>query len=228
MPIGFVYFDIDDTLLDHRAAQRSALADTITHFREHFQDLDAERIQEVYDTHNSRLWKQYAAGDVSRDQLRKGRFEQLLATLAITSVTPESVGDTYMSRYAHYWDYCTGALETFSHMAERFPVGVLTNGFADQQYAKLARFPAIKDRLAVTVISEEVGYLKPHPELFKHAAREAQTAPQDILYIGDSFTSDVEGGMNAGWQVIWYAPNASSVPENVSHVRALTDIPGIL
>jgi FMN phosphatase YigB (HAD superfamily) len=56
------------------------------------------------------------------------------------------------------------------------------------------------------VISEEVGYLKPDRRLFEHAAEQAGKDPRTILYVGDSLVSDVEGGIDAGWQVAWYNP----------------------
>ena len=54
------------------------------------------------------------------------------------------------------------------------------------------------------MISEEVGVMKPNPALFAHAAEQAGISPDEILYIGDSLHSDVEGGRNAGWQVAWF------------------------
>ncbi len=72
------------------------------------------------------------------------------------------------------------------------------------QHAKLDRFPALRERADAVVISEEVGVMKPHPAIFTHAAEQAGFEPGAILYVGDSLTSDVEGGHGAGWQVAWY------------------------
>jgi len=95
-------------------------------------------------------------------------------------------------------------------------VGILTNGFAAVQYAKMERFPELRQHAKALVISEEVGVAKPHPELFAHATRAAGVAPEAILYVGDSFGSDVLGAKNAGWQVAWFTPAApASVPESV-------------
>ena len=230
MRVDFIYFDIDDTLLDHRKAQERALNDVHHHFTEHFDDIPLTQVQSVYHQINSELWRQYSSGKVSREHLQEQRFIQLFNHLSIHTLPYHQASKHYMERYTKHWEYCLGARETFMEVADQFPVGVLTNGFAEVQHAKLAHFKEVRDRLSVTIISEEVGYMKPHPALFRHAALQAETAPSSILYIGDSYFSDIQGGLNAGWQVIWYAPEAidSDVPENVPHVRSLPEILDLL
>ncbi len=86
----------------------------------------------------------------------------------------------------------------------------------------------MRDRLAACVISEEFGYMKPHPKLFQHASEQADTAPEDIVYVGDSMFSDVEGGQKAGWTVIWYAPKEEQSPTHVLHARDWSEITDML
>ena len=224
----FIYFDLDDTILDHRAAEKRALADLTSIFPEDFSPIDTTIIQDVYHEKNVVLWRQYAEGHISKADLRERRFAHLLDSLNIESLAPLEVSERYLDRYAYHWDYCAGAREGFFEIAGRYPVGVLTNGFAEIQHAKLRRFPDLKDKLAACVISEEVGYMKPHPVLFEHASEAADTPPGDILYIGDSYHSDVEGGRNAGWDVIWYAPEAGEAPDDVTHASSWEEIVGRL
>ena len=222
--IQFVYFDLDDTLLDHKKAQHHALEDVYTHFDQHFKGVALSDVQNTYSVHNSALWKQYAAGEIDRHFLQKQRFLRLIGDLGISTISHEEMGAFYLQHYAHYWDYCEGAYGTFMHIAEQFPVGILTNGFAEVQHAKLSKFHLLRDKLAATVISEEVGFMKPHPTLFKHASEVVNVPPEHILYIGDSFTSDIEGGRNAGWQVIWYAPHIKQAPQGIDHIRHLNEL----
>lgn len=128
-----------------------------------------------------------------------------------------------MERYAEHWAFIDGAERAFSAIAERFPVGVFTNGFAATQRAKLSRFPALRDRLSATVITEDVGALKPHPDVFAHATRPAGVGAAHILYVGDSYRSDVKGGRAAGWQVAWYAPGET---REAGHERESEDAGG--
>ena len=223
----FVYFDLDDTILDHRKAEKSALADLRASFDE-LKGVDKKIMEDVYHAGNVVYWKQYASGEITKAQVRRLRFEHLLKALEIDAMDPTEIGEFYMERYALYWDYCEGAREGFFNIADRFPVGVLTNGFAKVQRKKLAQFSELRDQLDAVVVSEEFGHMKPHPKLFAHAAKLANTSPQDILYIGDSMTSDVEGGQNAGWNVIWYAPEEENPPADVVHAKSWAEVTELL
>ncbi|MEP0549011.1 MAG: HAD family hydrolase [Rhodothermales bacterium] len=202
--VRFVYFDLDDTLLDHRAAEREALADCCSTFATHFDGHALAHVQETYHAHNVPLWRRYAAGEIGRDDVQRLRFERLHAALELDGLDAAHLGETYLDRYAAHWRWTDGAGAAFHAVADRFPVGLLTNGFADVQHAKLDRFPVLRERSDAVVISEEVGVMKPHPAIFAHAADVAGVEPGAILYIGDSLHSDVEGGRGAGWQVAWY------------------------
>lgn len=208
--IAFIYFDVDDTLLDHRQAERSALADVHAAFPGAFDDITAQRIQETYHQHNVPLWERYSDGEIEKSELKRLRFEQLLETLAVDSVAPGRVGAHYIERYTHHWTATAGALDAFAQIAGRFPVGLLTNGFTETQHAKIERFPVLEEHAEVVVVSEETGYLKPDPRVFAHAAERAGADPGAILYVGNSLRSDVKGGLKAGWQVAWYVPNGTN------------------
>lgn len=219
MPTRFVFFDLDDTLLDHRSAERAALADLHRqHQAEHFPDVTADRLQAVYHEHNAPLWRDYGAGRVDRDTLKRLRFERTLAALGAHALDPLAASDRYLDRYGAHWRWTNGARDAFLAVADRVPVGVLTNGFADQQRGKLARFAEIAGRAAAVVISEDVGMMKPNRGIFEHATRVAaealgtDLAPGDVLYVGDSLHSDVEGGLAAGWRVAWFRGDPDRSP----------------
>ncbi|MFN3597749.1 MAG: HAD family hydrolase [Rubricoccaceae bacterium] len=208
----FVYFDLDDTLLDHRRAERAALADV---YRRHSACLGAQPLEAVCDTyrrHNAPLWRDYAAGAISNADLKRLRFARTLDAPGVRGLCPEALSDAYLEAYGTHWTWTPGAEAAFEAIAARFPVGLLTNGFAEQQRAKLARFPRLARAARAVVISEEVGAMKPDPALFAHAARCAGVPPEGILYVGDALHSDVDGARAAGWQVAWYRGDADLRP----------------
>ncbi|MEM8484210.1 MAG: HAD-IA family hydrolase [Bacteroidota bacterium] len=225
---GFVYFDLDDTILDHRKAEKRALADVRVQHSDILGTFNKKTIEDVYHEGNVKLWHQYGAGEITKPQLQRKRFEYLLDGLAIKGVNPDKMGAYYIERYTHYWDYIEGAEQAFFQIAEKYPVGVLTNGFAKTQHKKLAQFATMRDKLASIVVSEEFGYMKPHPKLFAYAAEQAETPPENIVYVGDSMHSDVKGGQQAGWTVIWYAPQTEEAPANVHHARNWDDVTSFL
>lgn len=203
--VDFVYFDVDDTLLDHRHAERHALADVRSRYLAVFGHLSVDALQQTYHAINAPLWKKYADGEIDKAAVKQERFPRLLDALDAPHADAARIGSVYLQRYAEHWTYVDGARETFRAVACRYPVGVLTNGFAEVQAQKMKRFPEIPEQSRVVLVSEETGHLKPHPAVFSAAAQRADTPPERILYVGDSFRSDVEGGTQAGWQVAWFA-----------------------
>lgn len=232
MDIQFVYFDLDDTLLDHQYAERAALDDVKEAF-DALRSVPSTTLRETYRACSGPLWRQYAAGSIGKSALKLGRFEQLLDALNVSTLHPKTVSDYYLRRYAAHWRFVPDAREAFLYVADRFPVGVLTNGFAEIQTKKLDRFPTLRDESDAVVITEEIGYLKPHPKAFAYAANAANCSPDRILYVGDSYHSDVEGGHRAGWHVAWFIRNSGEAPpsEHTPHITfdtwdtLLSDLP---
>jgi YjjG family noncanonical pyrimidine nucleotidase len=210
--VRFVYFDVDNTLLDHTHAERHALADTQSAFPDLLGGPSLDALQETYHRINAPLWTQYAAGAISKADVKHARFERLLNALDADASRSDAVNAHYLERYAAHWRFIPGARAAYESVAARYSVGLLTNGFVEIQRQKMTRFPVLTDHAEAVVVSETTGRLKPHPDVFAHAAAEARTAPEHILYVGDSYTSDVEGGQNAGWRVAWYTPNGATEP----------------
>jgi HAD superfamily hydrolase (TIGR01549 family) len=227
MDIAFVYFDLDDTLLDHQAAERAALADVRRQFQDALGHASVATVQATYHKHNAPLWEQYADGAIGKATLQRQRFVRLLEALDADHLDPETVGAYYLKRYAHHWQFMPGAEAAFQAVAAHYPVGILTNGFVETQRQKLSRFPGLRDRSEAIVISEETGHLKPDPRVFTHATDAAGVAPEEVLYVGDSRRSDVGGGTRAGWQVAWYAVRAND-PDDERPVLTFEAWPALL
>jgi putative hydrolase of the HAD superfamily len=210
MEIEFVYFDLDDTLLDHQAAEREALADVRNRYLALFGTLSVDELQETYHDINAPLWRRYADGEIDKRTVQHQRFKRLLEAVDAPHADATLVARYYMQRYAAHWDFIPGAQDAFEAVAEHHPVGVLTNGFAEVQKKKFDQFPVLREQSEAIVLCEEVGVLKPDPAVFDHATQEAGVEAENVLYVGDSYRSDVEGAQPAGWRVAWYARNGTN------------------
>ena len=198
----FIYFDLDDTLLDHKSAEQAGLKDVHAHF-DFFNAIDLNKLVDTYHEVNSKQWKLYSEDKVTRDELQRNRFEQTLISLSLDGSYYEEVGNYYMSCYRNHWSWVSGAQQAFQKIRDLYSVGVLTNGFSETQQKKFEQFD-LYSTASHLVISEEVGVLKPHEKVFDHATKLTGLQPADILYVGDSFNSDVIGGVNYGWKVAWF------------------------
>lgn len=217
----FVFFDLDDTLLDHRSAERAALADLHRHYHPHLGHHALEHVRRTYHTVNSALWTDFGAGRVSSPDLKRLRSARLLEALGVEALDADAFSEAYLARYATHWAWMAGAREAFCAVAAHRPVGLLTNGFAEQQRSKLARFPELARLATVVVVSDEVGVAKPSRAVFDHARAEAARAtgwtlaPADLMLVGDSLASDVQGAVAAGWHAVWLGGEQAAAPEGV-------------
>lgn len=205
MPYKFIYFDLDDTLLDHKSAEVAALGDVHQKF-DLFAGTTTDLLAGVYGNVNSRQWGLYSRGKVTRDELQRNRFELTLQQLDLDASRYEEIGTFYMQCYRNHWQWIDGAQKVYQQVREKYPVGILTNGFAETQRKKFEKFD-LYESASQTVISEDVGVLKPDPKVFAHATKLAQVEPTEILYVGDSFSSDIEGGSTFGWNTAWFTSN---------------------
>jgi YjjG family noncanonical pyrimidine nucleotidase len=197
----FIYFDIDDTLLDHMSAQRAALENVYAEFP-CLQSIGILEFQQAYKEANNRLWHLYSLGEIDRAFLEKHRFVDTFEKLGTVCSPHKDIAEFYINDYRSHWNWISGAKEALDVLAGAFQVGFITNGFSETQKLKVSDF-ALHQYSDKVIISEDVGFLKPSPEIFQHAELIAKTPSDRILYVGDSYTSDVVGGKTAGWKVAW-------------------------
>jgi putative hydrolase of the HAD superfamily len=210
----FIYFDLDDTLLDHKKAEQNGLRDVHSHF-EVFNDISLEDLMSTYHEINKGLWEEYGRGEIDRHILHRRRFEETLIELNIDGALYPETGKVYMNYYRNHWEWIEGAKEAFDRIREKYSVGLITNGFAETQWMKIDQF-GFRNMVDHIIISEEVGVMKPHPKIFDHATELVDLDRSEILYVGDSLTSDVMGGKKAGWKVAWYTANPSREGEELA------------
>ncbi len=230
---ALLFFDLDDTLVDHRGAEEAAQEETFERFPDVFAGLSFEEWLATYRTLNRSFWDAYGRGEIGREVLQHRRFRDPLRALERDSARAGEVGEFYLLRYREHWTLVEGAEELLAAAVGLGVVGLLSNGFKEQQHRKIRRFEL--DRWArVVILSEDVGAMKPDRRIFEAAAKAAGAEAagavnrSPCIYVGDSYPHDVVGARNAGWLPILYNPSGSTVPEPVAEVRSLREVPALL
>lgn len=205
----FIYFDIDDTLLDHMSAQQAAL-ESVYHKFPILAQVPLVDFQIAYKKINTALWERYSLGEINRAYLEEHRFIDTFDSLEISCHSIHEVASFYLNDYRSHWSWIEGAEKALVELSKVYGIGFITNGFKETQRLKALDFQF--NRFSETIIiSEEVGYLKPHPEIFNYAQEKACVHNEAILYVGDSLSSDVIGGKSVGWQVAWFTSQQKTV-----------------
>ena len=199
--IEFLLLDLDDTILDFHKAERIALSKT-------FRDFGLEPAEDVLDLYhkiNKWHWEQLELGVMTRDQVLVNRFGALFEKVGMT-VDPAACAKSYESNLGigHY--FLPGAEEAVKRLKEHYRLFLVSNGTATVQHSRLTS-AGLYPYFEQVFISQEIGYNKPEKAYFDRCFERIPGFEQEkALMVGDSLTSDIKGGINAGLKTVWVNP----------------------
>ncbi len=194
--------DVDGTLLDFEMSQKMALEKA---FEAYGYPL-TEETKSIYNEINHGLWKQYERGEISRETVIYSRFGKLFERIGIDN-DGIAFEDTYQDLLGSGAYLLDGALELVQHLSKTYTLYVITNGVSETQRRRLA--DSGLDRYMKDIfISGELGVQKPQKAYFDACLERmpAQIRKEELLVIGDTLSSDILGGINAGIDTCWYNP----------------------
>ncbi len=198
-----VFFDLDNTLYDHRRAAREALAELHRRYDVASSGVGVDEFVRLFFDVNQRMWLKLATAEIDVTTLRAERFAELFARAgAPVPSDAAALGQEYLDVYLSYSYPLPGAEETLAALEPLLPLGLLTNGFADIQRPKIARLGWEKYFKWVAV-AEELGVFKPDAAIYRKMCEMAGLPPGRILYVGDSPIEDVITGRNVGLRTVW-------------------------
>jgi 5'-nucleotidase len=222
-----LFFDLDDTLVDHRAAEEAAHRETHAERNDLFGSVAVWEWLERYRERNVALWSAYGRGEIDRQELSHRRFSEPLEDLEIDPVHGASIRKTYLSLYEKHWRLVDGAEEILEFASRHGVVGILSNGLREQQRNKIRTF-RLERWVSHVVLSEEAGAMKPSRGIFDAAWRMAGGGDVRKVYIGDSWETDVVGAKAAEWFPIWFNRRGRGAPAPVVYVTRLVDLKPLL
>lgn len=207
MRYNTLLFDVDDTILDFKAAELQGLSKL---FGNQGYELTDELLSS-YQILNQQLWKDYEENKRTREEVLNTRFGLFFEQLGkkVDSVAMEQEYRHYLNQGAQRLG---NSLEIIADLSNKANLYVVTNGVAKTQYQRLEAaklLPYFKE----IFVSETIGYQKPRIEFFQHVFN--KIAPVDLektVIIGDSLSSDIKGGQNAGIDTIWLNANQQETP----------------
>lgn len=222
MKYSWILFDVDETLFDFERAEFEALRAVFAQFNLPFLDAYGE----LYHRCNDQVWVEFERGKISAADLRVERFRRMFAEAGLQQ-DPEAFSSAYLPALARGTYLLPGALEVIAALRGHCSLGLLTNGLRDVQRPRIAA-SALAGRFDVLVISEEVGVAKPHAGIFDAAfAQMGQPGRGQVLMVGDSLTSDIQGGRNYGLDTCWFNPKGLPADPRFPPtftIRSLTDV----
>ncbi len=215
--------DADDTIFDFPKCEYNALKNTLESSGLEFNDKIHENFSEI----NSALWKKIEMNKITRSDLRVRRFSELIEKCFEGFENSELLADKYVEMLSHEAIFIDGAEQALETLCTNYEIYIITNGLKKVQYSRfdisdIYRF--IKGHF----ISDELGVQKPQKEFFDIVLERINEKDKSrILVVGDSLTSDMKGGRNAGIDTCLYDPHGKiSMPNELCdyRIKALEDI----
>lgn len=222
----FLFLDLDDTILDFHKAERLAISKTIRSFGVE----PTEAVLQRYHVINKWHWEQLEQGKLTRDQVLENRFGMLFEELAV-SVDKTACARAYERNLSQGHWFLPGAEEAVDCLSRQYRLFLASNGTASVQQGRMTSANLYRFFEQVFV-SQEIGFNKPAKAYFDACfARIPGFDPAKAIIVGDSLTSDILGGMNAGIKTCWVNPaHLPGRPDIVPdyEIEALHQLPALL
>lgn len=218
--IKLILFDLDDTLFNFELFWTEGMKETM---RLHpiTCAIETENLFQRFKHYSDSLWQQ----KTTFNEYRQLRLMKALDDFGI-NVSKEDANnfsDLFNLTYLELIKPTHTINNMLKRLSDRYKLGIITNGAYDTCYKKVIQLK-MDDIFPVdsVFISEEVGYSKPHPQIFKLALNHFATESNDALFVGDNWTADIEGAINVGMSTIWIN-NKKVLPTSIQKPTAIVD-----
>ncbi len=203
----YLLFDADDTLFDfQRNGQRA-----FTMLCAKYNFPCSEESHAVFETFNQPLWRALEQGTITKEFLKVERFRLFLDHYR-RKEDPAAVNRDFLSFLGTGSFLVPGAEETCRRLSRTHRLFILTNS-VEAVHTNRMRQSLLMPYIEGSFVSETAGYEKPDKRFFDHVfSRIPGITKSNCLLIGDSLTSDIQGGVNAGIPVCWFNPHRLEKP----------------
>ncbi|WP_097075123.1 YjjG family noncanonical pyrimidine nucleotidase [Ureibacillus xyleni] len=196
-----IFFDIDDTLFDFTKSEPLAFHQV---FEKYQLVSNLELYKKSYEEINKQLWRDLENGKLSILELGSERFRRLFLAhdLELDAVVFNQEYLNFLGEQSHLVQGAKNVIRALSHKR----LAVITNGYTAVQTARIRNSP-FNGAFEHLIISESTGFQKPQTGIFDYAFDKLQIYDKsNVLMVGDSLTSDIQGGMNYGIDTCWFNP----------------------
>ncbi|NJR63837.1 MAG: HAD family hydrolase [Cyanobacteria bacterium CRU_2_1] len=219
-----IFFDIDQTLINHQHAQDTAAL----LFLQRFSSLlpyASEEFCHYWQTVMKKHFATFMGGKITFVEHRRRRMRELFqeAKPGLANDEADELFAIYLKHYEDNWQLFDDVLPCLNALSN-CRLGIISNGNTEQQTKKLYQ-TGIATRFDIVVVSEKVGTSKPQPDIFLSACRRAKVQVEQCSYIGDSLQDDALAAKAVGMKGIWLNREGLHCPQRaISVVKSLVAV----
>ena len=217
--IKHLFLDLDDTILDFHLAERVALKGTFLEIGIDPTDSTMERYSQI----NRGCWERLERGELTREQVLTLRFALLFQELSV-SASPEKTQQIYEYRLSLEHPFMEGGQELLDELYGKYKLYIASNGTAVVQDRRISD-TGIAKYFDGIFISQRIGYNKPAKEFFDGCFAQIEGFdPKEAMIVGDSLSSDILGGINAGMATCYFNPKAKENKSGITPDYEITSL----
>jgi len=224
----YLLWDIDGTILDFQAAEKESIK---TLFKKYNLGICTDEMISDYSVINHKYWEALERGEMSKPQILVGRFVEFFESINVDTSVASDFNADYQITLGDFVIFEKDAVDVLKSEKGKYKLIAVTNGTKVAQTKKL-KTSGLDEIFDSVYISEDVGFEKPAVQFFDFLfEQEKITDKSECLIIGDSLTSDILGGNNAGIDTCWYNKNKKPLKGDVSvtyEIHSLSEINSIL
>lgn len=210
MKYPIILFDADDTLFDFKKASLHAFARTI----EHFKIPKTDGLYSLYKAINKEVWESFERKEINAEELRPLRFERFLHDIH-EERDPVEMSQFYLEKLSQSDQLLDEARPLVEGLlSDGHRLALITNGLKEVQRPRIAK-AKMGGYFEAIIVSDEIGVAKPDARFFEHAfGKIGRPEKGQVVVVGDSLSSDIQGGNNFGVSTCWFNPaqNANRSP----------------
>lgn len=223
--IKTLLWDVDGTLLDFLKSEKYGIRKCFEIFG--LGECTDEMLAR-YSKINHKYWQLLELGGITKQQVLTERFIEFFSSENIDFNRVDEFNDEYQIRLGDKFFFCDNGLETVTALKGKYKQYAVTNGTFIAQQRKLTQSGLI-NIFDDVFISDKIGYEKPNIEFFNAVQEKiGKFNKNEVMIIGDSLSSDMQGGNNAGILCCWYNPNNTEKKNNIKIDFEIKDISEIL
>lgn len=216
-----VLFDLDDTLIDHHHAAEEGvrqLAHSVGMTHQLAAILERWREAPVH-------YNRFLLGELTYEEMAITRVRHALRA-DLPADAARALFDVYQNGYQGAWRVFNDVLPCLEALSA-FRLGIITNGRALEQHAKLQHL-GLTSYFQQVRTTEGTGLCKPAPEIFQETCAQLGIPAVHAVYIGDHLRNDYEGARAAGLQALWLNRQVTSDVRREGEIRSLQEVAGLL
>jgi putative hydrolase of the HAD superfamily len=253
-----ILFDLDDTLIPDRAAERAAFVATAA-FAASRLVLDPARLATAASIHAIRLWNEAPErpcctrrgighrealwcrvwGGSREDGIVRACMARYKSAVWARALSEQGIEDTALAKElgSRFEAERRTTVQPFSEaravlagLRGHYLLGLVTNGEPGLQREKLASV-GLSEYFITVVVSGDIGIAKPDPEIFRRALDELAVSANQAFMVGDSLTNDAAGAVACGIKAIWVNRTQALCRETrgaVAEIADLAELPRVL